>query len=72
RGGTGRVLVPGREETLEPGDLLLLCAGTAPAHRLLPLAPRLAEAGPAQDAVRLVAQESGGADPAGHRTADCV
>ncbi|MFK0117804.1 PAS domain-containing protein [Streptomyces sp. NPDC090994] len=72
RGGTGRVLGPGREETLEAGDLLLVHTGTAPADRLLALAPRLAGTGPAQDAVRLVARECGGADPAGRRDAGCV
>ncbi|WP_055531595.1 PP2C family protein-serine/threonine phosphatase [Streptomyces graminilatus] len=83
RDGTGRVLNPPdgvllgatsgavygqAEETLEPGDVLLLHTdglvpgrreGTAAAHRLLELAPRFGEARTAQDCVRVVVEEFG-------------
>ncbi|MFI1354584.1 PP2C family protein-serine/threonine phosphatase [Streptomyces sp. NPDC020898] len=83
RDGTGRVLTPPEgvllgatsgavygqaEETLEPGDLLLLHTdglvpgrreGTAVAHRLLELAPRFGAARTAQDCVRAVVEEFG-------------
>ncbi|WP_330455957.1 SpoIIE family protein phosphatase [Streptomyces sp. NBC_00820] len=60
------------EVTLEPGDLLLLhtdgllCGrpGTSAVDRLLGLAPRFAEARTAQDAVRTVVEEFGGAERA--------
>ncbi|OAH12582.1 PP2C family protein-serine/threonine phosphatase [Streptomyces jeddahensis] len=82
RSGTGCVLAPPAgvllgatsgatyeqaEETLEPGDLLLLHTdglvprhtGDAAQHRLLALAPRLTEARTAQDCVRTVIEEFG-------------
>jgi serine phosphatase RsbU (regulator of sigma subunit) len=83
RDGTGRVLNPPdgvllgatsgavygqAEETLEPGDVLLLHTdglvpgrreGTAAAHRLLELAPRFGEARTAQECVRAVVEEFG-------------
>ncbi|WP_105968047.1 PP2C family protein-serine/threonine phosphatase [Streptomyces geranii] len=83
RGGTGRVLNPPSgvllgatsgavygeaEETLEPGDVLLLHTdGLAPGHwedssaadRLLALAPRFGEARTAQECVRAVVEEFG-------------
>ncbi|MFF8594113.1 SpoIIE family protein phosphatase [Streptomyces sp. NPDC015220] len=83
RGGTGRALAAPdgtplgaapdtaygqAEETLEPGDLLLLhTGGPAPGHggtdtvdRLLGLAPRFRTARGAQDCVRAVVEEFGG------------
>ncbi|MEU9560298.1 PAS domain-containing protein [Streptomyces fumanus] len=49
------------EETLRPGDLLLLHTGPpAVADRLLALAPRLAEAGSAREGVRIVTRECPG------------
>ncbi|MEW2164719.1 SpoIIE family protein phosphatase [Streptomyces sp. NPDC007084] len=84
--GTGPDAVYGQaEETLRPGDVLLLHTGgllprppessrageTTPAgnghgsaavHGLLPLAARLTEAGTAQDAARIVAEEFGGTE----------
>ncbi|MEW2118165.1 SpoIIE family protein phosphatase [Streptomyces sp. NPDC005474] len=83
RDGTGRVLNPPdgvllgatsgavygqAEETLEPGDTLLLHTeglvpglreGTTAAHRLLELAPRFSEARTAQECVRAVVEEFG-------------
>ncbi|MEU6227946.1 SpoIIE family protein phosphatase [Streptomyces sp. NPDC047042] len=83
RDGTGRVLDPPdgvllgatsgaaygqAEETLEPGDILLLHTdglvpglheGTAATHRLLELAPRFGEARTAQECVRAVVEEFG-------------
>ncbi|WP_405776763.1 PP2C family protein-serine/threonine phosphatase [Streptomyces sp. NBC_01538] len=83
RDGTGRVLNPPdgvllgatsgavygqAEETLEPGDVLLLHTeglvpglreGTTAAHRLLELAPRFGEARTAQECVRAVVEEFG-------------
>ncbi|MBW8740173.1 MAG: SpoIIE family protein phosphatase [Streptomyces turgidiscabies] len=83
RDGTGRVLDPPdgvllgatsgavygqAEETLEPGDILLLHTeglvpalreGTTAAHRLLELAARFGEARTAQECVRAVAEEFG-------------
>jgi serine phosphatase RsbU (regulator of sigma subunit) len=58
------------EETLQPGDLLLLHtdglvsghSGTEAVDRLLDLAPRLGEARTAQDCVRAVVEECGEAD----------
>ncbi len=62
------------DETLEAGDLLLLHtdwlvpghAGATAAERLLTLAPRLAEAGSAQDCVRTVIRECGEEERAEH------
>ncbi|MEU1054629.1 PAS domain-containing protein [Streptomyces sp. NPDC005876] len=49
------------EETLRPGDLLLLHTGApAATHRLLALAPHLAGARSAQEAVRIVTRECAG------------
>ncbi|WP_369031722.1 PP2C family protein-serine/threonine phosphatase [Streptomyces adonidis] len=86
RDGTGRVLNPPSgvllgatsgavygqaEETLEPGDVLLLHTdglvpgrreGTAVADRLLELAPRFGEARTAQECVRAVVEEFGEAE----------
>ncbi|MGY1503189.1 PP2C family protein-serine/threonine phosphatase [Streptomyces sp. QTS52] len=86
RDGTGRVLNPPdgvllgatsgavygqAEETLEPGDVLLLHTdglvpgrreGTAAAQRLLELAPRFGEARTAQECVRAVVEEFGEAE----------
>jgi serine phosphatase RsbU (regulator of sigma subunit) len=71
-GATSGAVYAQAEETLEPGDLLLLhtdglepghAAGvTEPAHRLLDLAPRFREARTAQDCVRLVVEEFGASE----------
>ncbi|MBA2947500.1 PP2C family protein-serine/threonine phosphatase [Streptomyces himalayensis] len=66
-GATSGATYEQAEETLEPGDLLLLHTeglvprhtGAAAQHRLLALAPRFAEARTAQDCVRTVVEEFG-------------
>ncbi|MFG2886287.1 PP2C family protein-serine/threonine phosphatase [Streptomyces sp. NPDC048297] len=69
-GATSGAVYGQAEVTLEPGDLLLLHTdGLVPAHdrstagdRLLDLAPRFGEARTAQDCVRTVVEEFGGAE----------
>jgi serine phosphatase RsbU (regulator of sigma subunit) len=71
-GATSRAAYQQAEETLEPGDLLLLhtdglvpgrrSTETAAVEQLLDLAPRFGEAGTAQDCVRMVVAEYGEAD----------
>ncbi|MEV6087267.1 PAS domain-containing protein [Streptomyces parvulus] len=69
RAGTGRALTGSGEETLVPGDLVLLHTGAArsgAAAHLLSLAPRLTGADRAQDGVRLALEEG----PAGTASPD--
>ena len=66
-GATSGAVYAQAEETLEPGDLLLLHTdglvpgrgSTAAVNRLLDLAPRFGEARTAQDCVRMVMEEFG-------------
>ncbi|MFC8431098.1 PP2C family protein-serine/threonine phosphatase [Streptomyces sp. NPDC057253] len=66
-GATSGAVYAQAEETLEPGDLLLLHTdglvpgrgSTAAVNRLLDLAPRFGEARTAQDGVRMVMEEFG-------------
>ncbi|MDQ0935352.1 PP2C family protein-serine/threonine phosphatase [Streptomyces turgidiscabies] len=67
-GATSGAVYGQAEETLEPGDILLLHTeglvpglreGTTAAHRLLELAPRFGEARTAQECVRAVVEEFG-------------
>ncbi|MFD3615279.1 PP2C family protein-serine/threonine phosphatase [Streptomyces sp. NPDC058676] len=69
-GATSGAVYEQTEETLRPGDLLLLHtdglvprhSGAAAVNRLLDLAPRFGEARTAQDCVRLVVEEFGEAE----------
>ncbi|KOU69114.1 phosphatase [Streptomyces sp. MMG1533] len=69
-GATSGAVYEQTEETLRPGDLLLLHtdglvpthSGAAAVNRLLDLAPRFGEAGTAQDCVRMVVEEFGEAE----------
>ncbi|WP_217242648.1 PP2C family protein-serine/threonine phosphatase [Streptomyces sp. AC555_RSS877] len=69
-GATSGAVYEQTEETLRPGDLLVLHtdglvpghSGTAAVNRLLDLAPRFGEARTAQDCVRMVVEEFGEAE----------